>query len=53
MEDDASRFRQYAAQCRRLAERATEQDKTILMEIAAAWIACAEEVERRQETRKD
>jgi len=53
MEDDASRFRQYAAQCRRLAERAMGQDKTILMEIAAAWIARAEEVERRQETRKD
>ena len=27
------------------------QDKTILMEIAAAWIACAEQVERKQETK--
>ena len=53
MEDDASRFRQYAAQCRRLAERAMTKDKTILMEIAAAWIACAEQVERKQETKKD
>ena len=53
MEDDASRFRQYAAQCRRLAERAMGQDKTTLMEIAVAWIACAEQVERKQETKKD
>jgi hypothetical protein len=53
MEDDASYFRQYAAKCRRLAERAMGQDKTILMEIAAAWIACAERAERRQELKKD
>ena len=53
MEDDASCFRQYAAQCRRLAERAMGQDKAILMEIAAAWIACAEQVERKQDTKKD
>ena len=53
MEDDASRFRQYAAQCRRLAERAMGQDKTTLMEIAVAWIACAEQVERKQETKGD
>ena len=52
MEDDASRFRQYAAQCRRLAERAMGKDKAILMEIAGAWITCAEEVERKQKTKK-
>ncbi len=49
MEDDATRFRQYAAECRRLADRAAEQDKATLMEIAAAWIACAEEAERKQQ----
>jgi hypothetical protein len=53
MEDDASRFRQYAAECRRLAERAMGEDKTILMEIAAAWIGCAERLERKQELKKD
>jgi hypothetical protein len=47
MENDINRFRQYAADCRRLAERASEKDKAILMEIAAAWIVCVEEVERK------
>jgi hypothetical protein len=49
MEDDASRFRQYAAECRRLSERAAAKDKAILMEIADAWIACAQEAEHKQE----
>jgi hypothetical protein len=43
MESDADRFRQYAAECKRLADRASEKDKAALMEIAAAWIVCAEE----------
>ena len=43
MENDATRFRQYAVECRRLADRATNKDKVILLEIAAAWIARAEE----------
>jgi hypothetical protein len=50
MENDAARFREYAEECRRLAQRALEKDKTILMEIASAWIACAEEVERKQQS---
>jgi hypothetical protein len=50
MDSDASRFRQYATECRRLADRASEKDKVILMEIAAAWIVCAEQVERRQQS---
>ena len=52
MEDDATRFRQYAAECRRLAQGAAEKDRAVLMEIAAAWIACAEEVERKQRSAK-
>jgi hypothetical protein len=47
MDDDATRFRQYAAVCRRLAQQASEKDRQILMEIAAAWIGCAEEAERK------
>ena len=50
MDSDADRFRQYAAECRRLAQRASEKDKAILMEIAAAWIACAEEAERKAQS---
>ena len=48
MDNDADRFRQYAAECRRLADRASEKDKAVLREIAAAWITCAEEAERKQ-----
>ena len=50
MENDAARFREYAAECRRLAQRALEKDKTVLMEIASAWIACAKEAERKQQS---
>jgi hypothetical protein len=45
MKNDANTFRRYAAECRRMAERASEKDKAILMEIACAWNACAEEEE--------
>lgn len=52
--DDASgsarKFRDYAAECRRLAERAAEKDRKVLMEIAAAWIVCAEDAERKEKS---
>ena len=48
MQDGAARFREYAAECRRLAEQAGEKEKAVLMEIAAVWIVCAEEAERKQ-----
>lgn len=50
MEADGKLFRQYAAECHRLAQVASEKDKAILMEIAAAWIACAEEGDRMQQS---
>jgi hypothetical protein len=50
MENDAAHFHEYAAECRRLAQRASEKDKTVLMEIASAWIACAQEAERKQQS---
>jgi hypothetical protein len=43
--DDAEKFREYAAECRRLAQKAASQDKAVLLEIANAWIACADEAE--------
>jgi hypothetical protein len=46
---DAKKFHQYAAECHRLAERASEKDRKVLMEIAQAWIACAEEAERKEQ----
>jgi hypothetical protein len=49
--DEAKKFRDYAAECRRLAQRASEKDRAVLMEIAAAWISCAEEAERKAKVR--
>lgn len=42
MMDDIDKYRQYAAECRRLAAKSSAKDKAILLEIAEAWIACAE-----------
>ncbi|MFZ0719379.1 MAG: hypothetical protein WAM99_00750 [Xanthobacteraceae bacterium] len=43
---DAQKFRDYAAECRRLAQRAADKDRKVLMEIADAWDVCAEDAER-------
>ncbi|HYQ06970.1 MAG TPA: hypothetical protein VER26_08315 [Xanthobacteraceae bacterium] len=48
-QDDSAnprKFREYAAECRRLAHVASEKDRAMLIEIAEAWVVCAEEVER-------
>lgn len=50
--EDAEKFRYYAAECRRLAGKAVEKDKAVLLELADAWIACAEEAERRAREKK-
>jgi hypothetical protein len=42
----AKKFRDYAAECRRLARTASESDRVVLIEIAEAWIVCAEQAER-------
>ena len=44
----AKKFRDYAAECRRMAvQSSSEKDRNVLMEIAQAWIVCAEQVERK------
>jgi hypothetical protein len=43
---NAQRFRDYAAECRRLARTASGTDRAVLIEIAEAWIVCAEQAER-------
>jgi hypothetical protein len=48
--ENAKKFREYAAECRRLAQRASEKDSKVLMEIAAAWMSCAEEAERKEKS---
>jgi len=45
-EANAQKFRQYAAECRRLSRTATEKDRAVLIEIADAWIVRAEQGER-------
>ncbi len=45
-EFNAKKFRDYAAECRRMARAASEKDRAILIEIAEAWLACAEDAER-------
>ena len=45
--ENAKKFRDYAAECRRLAQRAPEKDRKVLMEIADAWMTCAQEAERK------
>lgn len=43
---NAQKFRDYAAECRRLARGASGKDRAVLIEIAEAWILCAEQAER-------
>jgi hypothetical protein len=49
---DAQKFRDYAAECRRLARTASEPDRAVLTEIANAWIVCAEQAERGAKRRR-
>jgi hypothetical protein len=44
--DEQEKYRQYAAECRRLAAKSPAKDRAILLEIAEAWLACAEGAER-------
>ncbi|HEY8441096.1 MAG TPA: hypothetical protein VIK79_06570 [Xanthobacteraceae bacterium] len=45
---DAAKFREYAEQCKKLAQSAaTEKDRKALLEIAQAWLNCASEAERK------
>jgi hypothetical protein len=54
-ETKAKKFRDYAAECHRLARTASETDRGVLIEIAEAWIVCAEQAEgdaKRRPNRK-
>ena len=50
--ESVEQYRQYADECRPLAERAPPKEKVALLEIAAAWDQCAKEaaetIRRRQ-----
>jgi hypothetical protein len=45
---EAKTYRQYAADCVRIAEKMDAKDKKVLLEIAQAWQMRADEAERRQ-----
>jgi hypothetical protein len=46
-----ARFREYAEECRRLAQQSTGENKATLLIIADAWTNCAIEAERNQQSR--
>jgi hypothetical protein len=45
---EAKTYRQYAAECIRIAEKMDAKDRRTLLEIAEAWTMRAEEAERRE-----
>jgi hypothetical protein len=47
-----AKFREYAEECRRLAEQATGKNRTTLLIIADAWTNCALEAERNLKSRE-
>lgn len=51
-ESSAKKFRDYAAECRRLARTASEKDRAVLIEIAEAWDFCAEQAEATAKLRR-
>ena len=44
---EAKTYREYAADCRRLAQRMSAQDKVALLRMAEVWEKQAQEAERR------
>ena len=45
---EAKTYRQYAADCIRIAEKMDANDKQILLKIAEAWTMRADEADRRE-----
>jgi phytoene/squalene synthetase len=45
---EAKTYREYAADCRRMAQRMSAQDKAALLRMADLWESQAQESERRQ-----
>jgi hypothetical protein len=46
---DANTYRQYAAECRRLATTMSEKDGKVMLKMAEAWDGRADEAERIQQ----
>jgi hypothetical protein len=45
---DPATYRRYARECQRLAKTMAEENRGTLLEIAEAWLALAEEAERKK-----
>ena len=50
---DANTYRQYAAECRRLATTMSEKDGKVMLKMAEAWDGRADEAERIQRKNAD
>jgi len=50
---DANTYRQYAADCRRLAKTMSKKDGNIMLKMAEAWDGRADEAERVQRKKAD
>jgi len=50
---DANTYRQYAAECRRLATTKSEKDGKVMLKMAEAWDGRADEAERIQRKKAD
>jgi hypothetical protein len=51
--ESAEKYRQFAEDCRRLAEKAAPKDRSVLLEIAEAWEQCAKDAGRKTEKMPD
>ena len=45
---NADKFREYAEDCRRIAQSLAAKDRDVMLEIARAWIRYAEQQEKNQ-----
>ena len=51
--ESAYTYRQYASDCRRIAETMSAKDKTIMLEMAKVWAERAEDAERAEKNKGD
>jgi hypothetical protein len=45
----ASQYLEYAEECRRIAQQLQPEQKKVLLEIANAWMRCAEEEQKKEQ----
>ena len=50
---DSNIYRQYASDCRRIAETMSAKDKTVMLEMAKVWEERAEDAERAEKMKAE